>query len=172
MTKISKRTATSLALCAPLIAACAAPTPLPENDPRIAKAIEAFEAGCMDTAPGFAGVKEIWSAQGITQIKENGTNLPHDIFGMVTLKGDCGVGIKGEARKALGRELTASIKRKGIAVIKEARDHPRFSYASIIDYRGQKMIVGVSARPISNFGFWSYLALIPDVPEGEDLTEK
>ena len=169
MAKFSKRTASALALCAPLIAACAAPTPLPVNDPLIAKAIDAFEAGCMNTAPGFTGIKEIWSARGVTQIKENGTTVPLNIFGLITRKGRCAVGIKGEARQALELELVAVMKRRGVKVIEERRDQRAYSYAGHIELQNREMGVAVSARPFENFGFWTFMGLVPELPEGKDI---
>lgn len=59
MTKQFGVAGAALVASSALLTACGAPTPLPDNDPLITQAISAFEKGCIDTAPGFAGVGEI-----------------------------------------------------------------------------------------------------------------
>lgn len=170
MAKISKRTVTVMALCAPFIAACVKPLPpLPENDPVIAQAVDAFEAGCMNTGPGFVGAKEAWRARGVSQIKENGTTLPYNIFGLITRKGHCAVGVKGEARAALESQLLALMQRRGVRVIEERRDQRTYTYGGHIEYQSREVGVAVSARPFGTFGFWSFIGFVPDVDSGKGV---
>jgi len=153
-----------LASLAWLTTACAPATPIPKSDPLIAQAIDAFESGCMDTAPKFENVEEIWRGQNVPKIQENGTGGPFDKFGMITFNGICGVGIKGEARDTLKAELINLMRRRNVEILEESGARPGLTYAAKISFRDKDMVVGVSGRSFPTFGFWSVLVLGPESP--------
>ena len=162
MGKSSVSMGASLVLGGCLLSACATLPTLPENDPLIARGLSAYEAGCLNTAPDFAGSEAAWRALDVPKVAVNKSKPADVIAGAITLKGDCGVGIRGDARATLARELPKRLRQRGVKILEEAGKQSQLEYAGVIEMNNTSMGVAVAGRQIGG-GFWTLLLLKPTI---------
>lgn len=164
MSRSSVSVGASLVLGGCLLSACAKLPTLPENDPLIARGLAAYEAGCVNTAPNFAGVEAAWRALDVPKVAVNKTRPADVIAGALTNDGGCGVGIRGDARATLAIELPRRLRQRGIPFLKEDGKQSQLEYSGIIELNGASTGVAVAGRQISGSGYWTLLLLKPVNP--------
>lgn len=159
------RTAIALAASAALISACstAPPAPLETGNADVAKAVSAFDQGCMAGAPSFSGAARAWKGLGVPKINRRQYAPYNTVLGTVTLDGACGVGVKGNAEAAMIAEMKALLARRGVAVLEEESGNPNAGYAARVNISGTEMGAGVDVRPLPSLGFWTFMVLTPNL---------